>query len=135
MTVLIVPLPPVTLSSTRGLGEPLPAPGPIGHPSHSGEPWVEVPGVHTSHQATPGRSPFHRVACALLSTQSAPPYPSEGPEMRDLPSDLSLSSARPGLLTHQRGCIRASCPEPLSCAQKDVFQSANGCDSFLLKPS
>ena len=36
MTVLIGPTAPVTLSSTRGLGEPLPAPGPMGHPSHSG---------------------------------------------------------------------------------------------------
>ena len=57
------------------------------------------------------------------------------PETRDLPRDLCLSSARPGLLTHQRGCIRASCPEPLNCAQKDVFHSANGRDGFLLTPS
>ena len=83
MTVLIGPTAPVTLSSTRGLGEPLPAPGPMGHPSHSGEPWVEVPRVHTSHRATPGRSLFHRVTCALRSTQSAPPFPSEGPVSRD----------------------------------------------------
>ena len=61
MTVLAGPSAPITLSITRGLGEPLPAPGPIGHPSHSREPWVEVPGVHTSHQAPPGRPPFYRV--------------------------------------------------------------------------
>ena len=34
MTVPQVPLAPGTLSSTRGLGEPRPALGPIGRPSH-----------------------------------------------------------------------------------------------------
>lgn len=47
------------------------------------EPWVEVPGAHISDQAAPGRPPFHRVSCDLRFTQSAPPFPNEGPVSRD----------------------------------------------------
>lgn len=56
------------------------------------------------------------------------------PEVRDSPSDLSLSGAWLSLLTQQHGCIQASCPEPLNCGQTDFFQSTRGCDRSLFTP-